>query len=40
MAFTELWERASFYGLQGILPFYLIYSLADGGMHLDKALWG
>ncbi|MGP3987121.1 peptide MFS transporter [Streptomyces sp. 3N207] len=37
MAFTELWERYSFYGLQGILSFYLLYALADGGLHLDPA---
>lgn len=38
MAFTELGERASFYGLQAILPFYLLYSLAEGGLHMDKAV--
>ena len=37
MAFTELWERFSFYGLQGILSFYLLYSLADGGLEVDPA---
>ncbi|MBO8193864.1 MFS transporter [Streptomyces oryzae] len=38
MAFTELWERFSFYGLQGILSFYLLYSLAKGGLALDPAV--
>ncbi|MEU5053860.1 peptide MFS transporter [Streptomyces sp. NPDC056121] len=38
MAFTELWERYSFYGLQGILSFYLLYKVTDGGLALDPAL--
>ncbi|MGP3776591.1 peptide MFS transporter [Streptomyces sp. SDT5-1] len=38
MAFTELWERYSFYGLQGILSFYLLYKVADGGLALDPAV--
>lgn len=37
MAFTELWERYSFYGLQGILSFYLLYSLAEGGLEIPAA---
>ncbi|MEU0490261.1 oligopeptide:H+ symporter [Nocardiopsis sp. NPDC006139] len=37
MAFTELWERYSFYGLQGILSFYLLYELSQGGLALDPA---
>ncbi|WP_026328067.1 peptide MFS transporter [Streptomyces sulphureus] len=37
MAFTELWERFSFYGLQGILSFYLLYSLDEGGLDLRPA---
>ncbi|WP_083506692.1 peptide MFS transporter [Leucobacter sp. G161] len=37
MAFTELWERYSFYGLQGILSFYLLYSLAQGGLEIAPA---
>ncbi|MEU2723184.1 peptide MFS transporter [Streptomyces smyrnaeus] len=37
MAFTELWERFSFYGLQGILSFYLLYSLDKGGLDLGPA---
>ncbi|MCQ8186938.1 peptide MFS transporter [Streptomyces rugosispiralis] len=38
MAFTELWERYSFYGLQGILSFYLLYTRADGGLAMDPAV--
>ncbi|CAN5600914.1 peptide MFS transporter [soil metagenome] len=38
MAITELWERFSFYGLQGILSFYLLFSLSEGGLQLDKAV--
>ncbi|MER7363519.1 peptide MFS transporter [Nonomuraea wenchangensis] len=34
LAFTEFWERFSFYGLQGVLTFYLLWSLADGGLAL------
>lgn len=34
LAFTELWERFSFYGLQGILAFYLLYSIKEGGLDL------
>ncbi|KAB1663894.1 peptide MFS transporter [Pseudoclavibacter sp. CFCC 13611] len=37
MAFTELWERFSFYGLQGILSFYLLYSLDKGGLEIAPA---
>lgn len=32
---TEFWERFSYYGLQGILTYYLLYSLADGGLELS-----
>ena len=37
MAFTELWERFSFYGLQSILAFYLLYELDQGGLALPAA---
>lgn len=37
MAFTELWERFSFYGLQSILAFYLLYELDKGGLALGSA---
>lgn len=38
LAFTELWERFSFYGLQGILAFYLLYSLQEGGLELTPSV--
>ena len=34
---VEMWERFSFYGMQGILLYYLYYSVSDGGLGLDKA---
>ena len=34
---VEMWERFSFYGMQGILLYYLYYAVADGGLGLDKA---
>ncbi|MCT1552129.1 peptide MFS transporter [Brevibacterium casei] len=37
IAFTEMSERFSYYGLQGILTFYLLYSLADGGLDMGPA---
>ena len=37
MALTELWERFSFYGLQSILSFYLLYELDQGGLALSPA---
>ena len=33
---VEMWERFSFYGMQGILLIYLYYSAADGGLGIDK----
>jgi POT family proton-dependent oligopeptide transporter len=33
---VELWERFSFYGMQGILLIYLYYSTAKGGLGIDK----
>lgn len=33
---VELWERFSFYGMQGILLLYLYFSLRDGGLGIDK----
>lgn len=32
----ELWERFSFYGMQGILIYYLYYAVADGGLGLPQ----
>ncbi|WP_305092829.1 peptide MFS transporter [Prescottella sp. R16] len=34
---VEMWERFSFYGMQGILLYYLYYQTTDGGLGLDKA---
>jgi proton-dependent oligopeptide transporter, POT family len=34
---VELWERFSFYGMQGILLIYLYYSAAKGGLGIDEA---
>ncbi len=35
---VELWERFSFYGMQGILLIYLYYSAAKGGLGIDEAV--
>jgi proton-dependent oligopeptide transporter, POT family len=34
---VELWERFSFYGMQGILLIYLYYSAARGGLGIPEA---
>ncbi|WP_371400441.1 peptide MFS transporter [Kribbella sp. NBC_00662] len=34
---VELWERFSFYGMQGILLIYLYYSAERGGLGIDEA---
>lgn len=34
---VEMWERFSFYGMQGILLIYLYYSTAEGGLGMDQA---
>ncbi len=34
---VELWERFSFYGMQGILLIYLYYSAAEGGLGISEA---
>ena len=34
---VELWERFSFYGMQGILLIYLYYSAADGGLGIPES---
>lgn len=34
----EMWERFSFYGLQGVLLFYLYFSVADGGLGINQAV--
>ncbi|MDN3903019.1 peptide MFS transporter [Arthrobacter sp. YD2] len=35
---VELWERFSFYGMQGILLYYMYYSVTDGGLGIDIAV--
>ncbi|MEV0699603.1 oligopeptide:H+ symporter [Saccharopolyspora sp. NPDC050389] len=37
MSFSEFWERFSFYGLQSILTFYLLYALDKGGLGMTPA---
>ncbi|MFE4498286.1 peptide MFS transporter [Rhodococcus sp. NPDC056743] len=34
---VEMWERFSFYGMQGILIYYLYYTVADGGLGISQA---
>jgi POT family proton-dependent oligopeptide transporter len=34
---VEMWERFSFYGMQGILIYYLYYSADEGGLGISKA---
>ncbi|GAA3054496.1 peptide MFS transporter [Actinokineospora globicatena] len=34
---TEMWERFSYYGMQAILLYYLYFSVAEGGLAIDKA---
>src|SRR3954469_13758170 len=34
---VELWERFSFYGMQGILLIYLYYEASRGGLGIDQA---
>ncbi|MCX7522604.1 peptide MFS transporter [Microbacterium sp. STN6] len=34
---VEMWERFSFYGMQGILLLYLYFSAADGGLGIPKS---
>jgi POT family proton-dependent oligopeptide transporter len=33
---VELWERFSFYGMQGILLIYLYYTAAEGGLGINR----
>ena len=35
--FTEYWERFSFYGLRGILVYYLTTTVADGGLGFEDS---
>ncbi|MDR2873839.1 MAG: oligopeptide:H+ symporter [Methanobrevibacter sp.] len=38
LAFTELWERFSYFGMSAILLYYLYYSVTEGGIGLDPVL--
>ncbi|MFB2599889.1 peptide MFS transporter [Herbiconiux sp. P17] len=33
---VEMWERFSFYGMQGILLLYMFYTVAEGGLGIPK----
>ncbi|GAA1923230.1 peptide MFS transporter [Microbacterium aoyamense] len=35
---VEMWERFSFYGMQGILLIYMYYSVAQGGLGIDQTV--
>lgn len=35
---VELWERFSYYGMQGILAYYMYYTATQGGLGIDKAV--
>jgi proton-dependent oligopeptide transporter, POT family len=35
---VEMWERFSFYGMQGILLIYLYFSAAEGGLGIDQGV--
>ncbi|WP_082561795.1 peptide MFS transporter [Microbacterium sp. Root61] len=35
---VEMWERFSFYGMQGILLIYLYYSAAEGGLGINEVV--
>lgn len=37
---VEMWERFSFYGMQGILLIYLYFSVAEGGLGLPESVAG
>ncbi|MGX1933954.1 peptide MFS transporter [Microbacterium resistens] len=37
---VEMWERFSFYGMQGILLIYLYYSVTDGGLGIPQGIAG
>src|SRR6476661_84017 len=34
--FTEFWERFSYYGMRGILVFYMYYEVSKGGLGLSE----
>ena len=35
---VEMWERFSFYGMQGILLYYMYFSAAKGGLEIEQGL--
>lgn len=35
---VEMWERFSFYGMQGILLYYMYYSITEGGLGMNQAV--
>lgn len=35
---VELWERFSFYGMQGIVLLYMYFGVADGGLGIDRTV--
>ena len=35
---VEMWERFSFYGMQGILLIYMYFSVAEGGLGIDRTV--
>ncbi|WP_226344057.1 peptide MFS transporter [Agilicoccus flavus] len=35
---VELWERFSFYGMQGILLYYMYFAAAEGGLGIDQGV--
>ncbi len=35
---VEMWERFSFYGMQGILLIYMYYSVSEGGLGMDQSV--
>src|SRR5699024_3090961 len=35
---VELWERFSFYGMQGILAIYMYFAAVDGGLGIDETV--
>lgn len=35
---VEMWERFSFYGMQGILLIYMYYSVSEGGLGIDRTV--
>src|SRR5699024_2378777 len=37
LAGVEMWERFSFYGMQGLLAYYIYYSATDGGLGMSEA---